>query len=460
MKTLHNISIISSLLLICGITAHAQVQLSMDDCIRMAFENNAALRNARLDVEAARLQKQEALALYFPTASINAMGFHAMNPLLDIGITDILGRNDFAYNLQASLEDYSGIYGFNTRYNALQNAYGATVLVTQPVFAGGRIVNGNALAKLGIKAADLKLSLQNKKTAIEAEELWWSVVSLEDKLKMVQELEQTISQLGSMLESAVNAGLAADTDLMKLQLRKSELDAARRQITSGIKLAKINLFNAIGQPYSYNKAASQDERPYIDEIILIGTNELPSSPDKYWRDEAEILGKMDETALLEAQVEAKKLEKKMAIGEAMPEIGFGASYGYGKLLDRGRQNAMAFATVKIPLTDWGKTARKAQRIDTQVQKARNDQEYLGRQLMLKIGKSWLDLTSAYDQWQISIDNAATAKTIFERMQRQYEAGVVSMNSLLEAQASLSEACSKETDSLIAYREAVRNYMEL
>lgn len=460
MKALNRITIISGLMLLGSVCASAQVQLTLDDCREMAFQNNAALKNADLDVKAAWMQKQETLALYFPTASINAFGFHAMNPLLNIGITDILGNNDFANNLQYEVDNYASTYGFKTRYTALQYAYGAAVSVTQPIFAGGRIVNGNALAAKGLEAAKLKRSLQGKQTSMEVEGFWWSVASIEDKIQMLNELDATVQHLNAILSSAVNAGLAGDTDLLKLQLRRSELEAARRKAASGLRLAKMNLFNAIGQPYCYNAAAETVERPFVDNIILCGISEEPLSPENYWREEAQILDNMDESRLLEIQVEAKQLEKKIAIGEAMPEVGLGASYGYGKLLDRGRTNTMAYATVKIPLTDWGKTARKAQRIDTQVQKARNDQEYLSRQLMLKIGKCWLDLTSAYDQWQLSKENSATAQTIFSRMEKQYEAGVVPVSDLLQAQASLAEARSKQTDALIAYREAIRSYKEL
>ena len=159
-------------------------------------------------------------------------------------------------------------------------------------------------------------------------------------------------------------------------------------------------------------------------------------------------------------MESKELEKKMAIGEALPELGVGASCGYGQILTDSRFNAMAFASLKIPLTDWGKTVRKAQRIETQVQKARNDRDYLGKQLMLKIGKCWLDLTSAYDQWQLSRENSATARSLYDSTERQYEAGLVPLSDLLQAQTELSGALSGEVDALIAYRNAIRSYCEL
>ena len=452
--------ILSVAVLSVSVSTWAQVRLTLEDCREMAQQNNAALKNAALDERAAWLQRQEALALYFPTASFSAYAFHALHPMLSIGITDILGKNDFAYNLQNELDNYASTYGINTRYDALQYGYGTMVSLTQPDFAVGRIINGNALAVKGLEAAKLQGDIRRRQTVADVEELWWNVVSVEDKLKVIEELGQTLDRMESLLGAAVGAGLAGDTELLKLRLKRSELSAAGRKAVGGRRLAKMNLFNAIGQPYCYNEAASQPGRPFIDDIVLCGIEEDPLSPEAYWKDEAQILDGMDEKKLLDIQVEAKELEKKMAIGEALPELGVGASCGYGQILTDSRFNAMAFASLKIPLTDWGKTVRKAQRIETQVQKARNDRDYLGKQLMLKIGKCWLDLTSAYDQWQLSRENSATARSLYDSTERQYEAGLVPLSDLLQAQTELSGALSGEVDALIPYRNAIRSYCEL
>ena len=90
--------ILSAAVLSVSVSTWAQVRLTLEDCREMAQQNNAALKNAELDERAAWLQRQEALALYFPTASFSAYAFHALHPMLSIGITDILGKNDFAYN--------------------------------------------------------------------------------------------------------------------------------------------------------------------------------------------------------------------------------------------------------------------------------------------------------------------------------------------------------------------------
>ena len=151
-----------------AVPAAAQ-SLSLEDCLRMASENDPYLRNARLDTRAAQLRKQEAFCEYFPAVSLNAMGFHAVNPLLRIGVGDVLGNSDAANNIKNYVNTVAPMYGIKPVYETLQFGYGATLGLTQPIYAGGRIVNGNRLARLGIEAARLQEGLQEKKTALEVE---------------------------------------------------------------------------------------------------------------------------------------------------------------------------------------------------------------------------------------------------------------------------------------------------
>lgn len=169
---------------------------------------------------------------------------------------------------------------------------------------------------------------------------------------------------------------------------------------------------------------------------------------------------MDEIQLLALNVKAKRLEKKMAIGEALPQVALGVTAGYFDLNDSGKSNALAFATVQIPLSDWGKTASKAQRLEIQVQKAENERAYLQRQLRLQLDRLWVDLTSAYDRWQLSEQALLTSRRLYDAALSNYAAGLVPLQELLEAESTLRTDSSDRCDRLIEYRTAVREYLAL
>ena len=168
---------------------------------------------------------------------------------------------------------------------------------------------------------------------------------------------------------------------------------------------------------------------------------------------------LEETKLLDLAVESKRLEKRMALGEALPQIGVGVTYGYNNVIDKGSMNGLVFGMVQIPLSDWGKTARKMQRLDAQMQKAENDRLYLQRQLVLQIHKLWLDLTASWEKLQVSEENADMAEALMTRMHDQYSAGMVAVADLLQAQTQFAQAESDLLDSRIEYRTALQAYLD-
>ncbi len=429
--------------------------LTLEECRTRALSDNTYMRNARLDLRAAALQEREALWEYFPRISAIAAGYKSDKPLVEVSAEDILGENS-----KVLVESMASMYGINTSFSGFNDGYMTAVRAVQPVFAGARIVNGNRLATLGLQAARLRLDIQDRKTASEVEDLWWRVFSLEEKLHTLDFQQSVLDTLCANLSSAVEAGLAEETATLQLELKKNELAAGRRQVESSARLVKMNLLNSIGMDYSVTRAGASGGCPYLDDIRLDADSPLPESPESYWRDPEAVLMQMDEIQLLVLNVKAKRLEKKMAIGEALPQVALGVTAGYFDLNDSGKSNALAFATVQIPLSDWGKTASKAQRLEIQVQKAENERAYLQRQLRLQLDRLWVDLTSAYDRWQLSEQALLTSRRLYDAALSNYAAGLVPLQELLEAESTLRTDSSDRCDRLIEYRTAVREYLAL
>lgn len=433
-----------------------KVMLSLDDCVNMAFQNDAGLKNARLDGLAAAEQKKEAFAEYFPTVSASAFGFYALDPMLEIGVKDILGENDLSNNIQNIVSQYAPLFGIDPVYSTLQYGFFATVSVVQPVYAGGRIVNGNRLASLGVEAADLQTGIRRRTTAEETEKSYWQVVSLEEKMLTLAQAETMLDTLLRDVGSAAGAGLATESDLMQVRLKRNELKNASIQVRNGIRLSKMNLFNTIGMAYSVVPGSSEEGRPYLDDVSLTDRLDSLEAPYGFYVPEEEIASGLDEARLLDLSVEAKRLERRMTLGEALPQIAVGASYGYSELVNQ-NFNGNVFAMVQIPISDWGKVSRKLKRQEYQIEKAANDREYLSSQLVLQVRQLWMNVTSAWDQIQVSSESVDLARNGMEISMANYNAGLIPLSELLQAQTAYRQACDTHTDRCIAYRQALTEY---
>ena len=437
------------------------LSLSLDECRALAATNDPYVRNAQLDVLAAQAQKREALAEYFPTVSAMAVGYHSLNPLIKIGLNDILGNSDAANNIKMMVNETAPLYGIPTTYEAMQYGYGATVSVVQPIYAGGRIVSGNRLARLGIEAALLQQSLQGRTTEAQVGEKYWLVVSLDEKAVTLARAKELLDTLCKDASSAFAAGVLTDAEMLQVRLKQSELRSKEIQLRGGVRLAKMDLFNAIGVRYATVRGLQDGDGnpvPYIDDIALTDRVDSLLPPDTYWRPEEEIAAQTDESRLLALQVEAKSLEKRMALGETLPQVGVGAMYGYGKYLGDGSCNGAVYAMVKIPISDWGKTSQKLRRLEYQTEKARNEQEYLDAQLVLRARQRWLALTTAWEQYEVAKETVDLAAREVSKLEAGFGAGLIPLSDLLQAQTSLRQGEDALIDSAIDYRKALEEYL--
>lgn len=436
------------ILALCLIPALCSAQgrsISLDECIRLSHSHNPAVVNAALDSKIARATKQEAMTNWFPTVSASAYGFNSIHPLLEIGLDDVLGSSDAANNLRYYAQTAGGLAGVNTEWSLLHQGYVGSINVAQPIFAGGRIANGNSLATLGVKAAEIKnaIALRDNDDLVVGK--YWSAVSLCEKKEALQQAIDLVSSLERDVASARDAGLAKESDLMQVRLKSKELQSQMTKLRSGERLAKMDLFNLIGLDYKILE---------LDGIALEDRFSSLEGPDSHYKDEAAAAASLEESQLLGMAVDAKKLEKKMAVGEGLPQVGIGASVGYGQILGDARTNGAVYAMVKIPISDWSKTSRKIQRCNYEIQKAENDKEYLDKQLVLKLSKEWMDLTSAWDQVQLAGDAVELAELVEAQKQEEYSAGLCTLTELLQSQTEMASARSAYIDRMADYCNAL------
>jgi outer membrane protein TolC len=429
------------MILIWASSASAQeVSLSVKDCIALSESNNPYIKNSALDIQSARLQKKEVFAEYFPRLSFRALGISSYNYLLDIAIGHELGE------LVREME-----IGGYTRFG-----FNATASLMQPIYAGGRIIAGNKLAKVGIKAAELKHEVKLREKREEIEKLYWEIVALEEKRHTIKHLEELLDVLYKDVNSALDAGVITESDLMLVKMKQNELKSGKIQLEGGIRLLKMNLFNTIGQQYSLVKGLADPSKPHFDSIVL--TDRLSSllPPTEYYIPEEDFAAGVTETELLDAMVQAKKLEKKLALGEYLPAAGIGISYGYSTFASS-NHNAIGLATISIPISNWGKGSLKLKRLDNEIQKAANEKEFLTSQLLLQARQLWLNLNVTWEQMKVAEENVELAeKTVYNQMAR-FNAGLVPISDVLMNQTKLFEATENLINKQIEYSKALTAY---
>lgn len=202
--------------------ARAQKVYTLDECREMALQNNVKARNAANEVEAARQGKKEAFTKYFPSVSATGMGYNANKGLLQM---------DMGEGMNMSL---------------LKNGVMGGVTVTQPVFAGGQIINSNKLADVGVEVSNIQKEQDENDVRLTVEKYYWQVVTLQEKLATLRTVEKQLESINKDVEVAVNAGVTTRNDLLQVQLKRNDMESSRINLENNLSVCRMLLAQYVG----------------------------------------------------------------------------------------------------------------------------------------------------------------------------------------------------------------------
>ena len=431
--------------LLLSVSAFAQQRLSIQDCIDMALENNIELKNSQLEIDKARATKNEARAEYFPTVSAQALAFDALNPMLTFGIDDI-DNAQVRQLLQTLYAEYGVNMGLDKEYSFIQNGVVLNAMATEPIYAGGRIRNGNKLAKLGIEAAEYQSKVKEDEVRLQTETLYWQIVALQEKRSTLDQLDRLLDTLDKDLSGAIEAGLAMPTDQYKLKVKQNESQLNRKKVDDGITLLKMALAQTIGADWQ--------------TLELVDTLGLETNPSTLFRDASEAVASRNESHLLDLSIKAEDLKKKMTLGAALPSLMVGGSANYNTILENTKPNAMVFAMLQVPLTDWHKTAYKLKKHDLDTEVAANTRRDLTEKMKMQTNQAWFNLEQSWLRITMAQTALNDAEANMKITSDYYEAGLVALSDVLEAQTMLKQSRDELTDSRVEYRINLVTYKQL
>ena len=401
-----------------------------------ALHNNIAIRSAKYGVEAAQQQRKEAFTKFFPNISGTGLWFNANKGMakMDIDPSGIISPELGASLAQMLPAQALAAMGNPISMSMMKNGTIGSLMAVQPVFAGGQILNGNKLAKVGEEVNQLQLQLSENKVEKTVEQYFWQLASLQEKLKTIDAVDTLLSDIYKDVDVAVRAGVAMRNDLLQVQLRRNDIESQRLKLHNGISILRLLLLQYSGlRDTSFSVSYQTDvDLPLLSkqdhQQALVGTAEY------------QLLGK---------QVEATNLQTKMAIGQNLPTVAVGAGYTYHNL----------FATVSVPISDWWGGSHAIKRRKLEHQKAVEQLNDNAQLLQIRMQNAWNGVEESYQQLQIAQRSIEQAEENLRLNRDYYRAGTSRMSDLLEAQLLYQQACDKHTDAFADYHQKLLDYRQ-
>lgn len=341
----------------------------------------------------------------------------------------------------------------------MRGTYLAGITLTQPLYAGGKIVAGHRLAKIGEEAAGEQLRKTKTEVIYDADNAYWSYVSVLEKQKMMEALSARMDTLFSQVGASIEAGMAVDSDLLTVKAKRSEVLYQKQKVESGVRLCRMALCRIVGVPFDTQIEVADPmsgDSPRIDtEVDIAGRPEMK---------------------LLQSQVDAAKQQVRMTRGDWLPSLAIVGGYvNFGNIRMKtmvdagdgtftpyeqkiGQGLGTAMLSLSVPIFKWGQNYYKVRKAKIDVDNALLDLQKNERLLTLEANQASMNLNDSYLLLEAAEDAMAEADENLRVMKNRYDASMATLSDLLEAQSQWHQSRSNLIEAITQTRICVTDYL--
>lgn len=383
------------------------MELSLEQCREMALNTDELIKIAKNKLTQSNLDKGIATTAYLPKIDGSASALY-MTPNSKVGD---------AMELQ------------------MKGVYLAGFSLVQPIFAGGKIITANKLARLGQEAAQKQLEATVMDVIANAEKSYWIYVAVRSKIEM---LNSYITQLDSILSytnSAYELGLTTLLSVSRVETKMSELQYNLRQAKSGEEMCRLSLCRIIG-------VDDTEEIIPIENIDFTSTAKLVYSG----------IEQRPELNLAKLNVQAKKHEIAMVRADFLPTLGMQIGWNaFGNLkmknymmLDDGiiypytqsisYKGFAGVLSLSVPIFHWGEGFKKVKKTKIEVENAELELEQNRKLMELQAQQTYSNYLDGFSLIESAEKAFENSELNLKMMKEQYESGLMTLTDLLEAQS--------------------------
>lgn len=461
---------IATLLLILHTLCNAQATLTLDSCRELALRNNTAIKIATEKIETAHHERKAAFSNYFPKLSGSATYMHNQKSasllsgqqkelLNNIGTTLVesggksleeiaalfpelqnillLAENDIATPINNIGKAISDALTIET-----QNIYIAALSLEQPLFAGGKIISYNKMAKYAEELALHERETARQDIILATEEAYWQIVSVSNKRKLAESMVKLVEKLKSDVTRLKDAGVATEADILTVCVKLNEAEIALLRATNGERLARMLLSEICGLPIESTPTLADEllEFPPLTESVK-SYNNIYSIENR------------PEIKSLQSAIKIYNQKANIVLSDYLPQAAFTANYfatspniinGFNNRF-KGMWNVGV--VLKIPF-NWGEGYHKIKSARAETRIAEYTLENVRREIELQIKQAIQNSEEAYKRLTLAYSSIRVAEENLRNINVEFSEGLATSSNVLEAQTAWLLAHSTLIDARI------------
>lgn len=410
----------------------AALTLNVEKCRQMALANNEDIKKGNNSLAQSVLDKKIAVSAFLPAIEATGSVMY-MTPNMEMSGMEMI----------------------------MKGTYMAGVMLTQPIYAGGKILTGKKMAEVGESAVQEQFRAAKASVIYDADNAYWTYVAVLQKQEMMDVLAAQLDTLFSQISVASSAGMATDADLLTVKAKRSEVEYQVRKVANGVALCKMALCRVIGLPFDAEITVEDVAVP--EEFTCVDTDDVSVSD-------------RPEMRLLESGLEISRLKVRMTRGDYLPTLALVGGYcAFGNvkmktMVDAGGGNyvpytqkigqdmGVAMLSLNIPIFKWGQGYNKVRKAKLDVDNAALDMQKNSRLMELQANQAALNLSDSYNLIEAAKDGKAQADENLRVVGNRYHASMCPLSDFLDAQFQWQQAKSNLIEAFTQSRIAETDYL--
>ncbi|MGK7948698.1 MAG: TolC family protein [Xenococcaceae cyanobacterium] len=411
-------------------------EITLQQAIELAIQNNRDLQEARQNLERAELQLREARADLYPTLDTQLQLNNQDTNRIERNADGIIERDE-----QQEAETSEG----------LATSASGNIAINYEIYSGGRVSANIRRAEKALRISELDVERLTEQTSFEATRDYYE---LQDTIAQVENAQATIEDATQTLRDAQlreQAGLGTRFDVLTAEVELANAQQTLNTAIANRKIAQRTLAETLS-------VGQQVELLPADEIEEAGVWSLSLAET--------IVLAYQNRAELEQELLSRELneqQRKIALAAIRPRVNLFADYTYTvndifeefEDFEERDNNTYRFgATLNWTLFDGGAAKARAEQ-------AKIDSEIDETQFSSQRNQIRLQVEDAFFRLEANQENIGTAQKAVElaeenlRLARlRFQAGVGTQNEVIDAQAQLTDARSNFLTAVVDYNQSL------
>ena len=439
---------------------------SLDSLRARAVSNNKSLLMAGQKRVAAHYTRKSAATNYLPKISATGAYMYTSRELSLLSDEQKQTLSNIGTGLSAMVPNLAPM---STQLNSVgqglvdalhtdtRNAGVVAVMLTQPIYMGGKIRAYNKITQYAEQAAGTMYDKTLQDIIVDVDEAYWNLVALHSRKKLAEGYKALVDKLERDVEELVKEGMATKADLLSVKVKVNEAGVALIQVNNGIELSRMNLCRICGldmnEPIEVEdnmegKAATDEE--YVNMNFAAATADNMVQQAESNRKELQALE-------LQNKIYGEKI--KLARAEYLPKLALMGGYlasnpsVFNSFERKMKGMWNVGVTLNVPILTWGDRSYKVKTAKAEACMHRYETEEAREKIELQVNQCRQKLQESMERYQTTIRSVDEAEENLRYANHGMKEGVITLSNVMEAQTAWLKAKSEWVNAKVDMRLA-------